>query len=141
MTNQNWGNALADQPMNGILGQYRRKKVELDAAAQKVDWVHKVYGVFAKGKGATQEDQDRWKEQHLCNSVLDTLLRQKGGYKAMIEISEKSKALTDVLDQIEINYSGKHMTLKRITDPDRALAAEKLLKARAAHRKKLAQTP
>ena len=32
MTNQNWGNALADQPMNGILGQYRRKKVELDAA-------------------------------------------------------------------------------------------------------------
>lgn len=141
MTNQNTGNALVDAPIEAILTRYLNKKIELDAAAQKVDWIQKTYGVFAAGKGSTPEEQDRWKYQYLCNWVLDTLLRQRGSYKAIVEISEKSRALTGVLDQIERDYSGKRMTLKRITDPGRAIVAEKLLKARAAHRNKLAQTP
>jgi hypothetical protein len=140
MTNQNTGNALVDAPIKEIVTRYFNKKIALDAAALKVDWIHKTYGVFVAGKGSTPEAQDRWKNQYLCNWVLDTLLRKKGSYKAIVEISEKSRALTGVLDQIENDYSGKRMTLKRITDPGRASVAEKLLKARVLHRKKLAQT-
>jgi hypothetical protein len=139
MANANWGNTLMDQPIKRILDRRRRKKVDLETAAKKMDWVCEISGFIATSKGETPEEQILWKGQYISKSLLDALISQKGGFKAMIEISEKSLPLSQAIDQIEHEYSGKRMTIKHITDPNRARVAEKLLKARVARRKKLAQ--
>jgi hypothetical protein len=137
MVNANWGNTLMDRPIKGILARCSRKKVDLESAAKRMDWVCEIAGFIATNKGETLEEQILWKGQYISKSLLDALISQKGGYKTMIEISEKSLPLSATIDQIEQEYGGKQMTMKCITDPDRAIAAEKLLKARTSRRKKL----
>lgn len=139
MANANWDNTFMDQPIKGILAGRRRKKVDLETAAKKMDWVCEIAGFIATSKCETPEEQILWKGQYISKSLLDALISQKGGFKTMIEISEKSLPLSDAIDQIEHEYIGKRMTMKHITDPNRAHAAEKLHKARIARRKKLAQ--
>jgi hypothetical protein len=79
------------------------------------------------------------KEAYLSKSILDALVCCKGGYKSLIEISESSPTLSAMLDRIEKEFGGSRITLKRVTAPEHAEAADKLIKARAAYKKKLGQ--
>ncbi|CAM8663906.1 hypothetical protein MCEREM30_03415 [Paracoccaceae bacterium] len=139
MASINWEKVLVDSPIKRILTKRIRKAVDLEEAAKGMDCFDEFASAISKSKGETPEEQTHWKGQYISKSLLDVLISQKGGFKTMIEISEKSPPLSQTIDQIEHEYTGKRMTMKRITDPDRALAAEKLLKARVARRNKLAQ--
>lgn len=140
MINDNWDGVFKDQPIKIILARRLRNMVNLEDAAKKIEWFCEIAGLIAEGKSENLVDQVHWKAKYISQSVLDALVSQKGGYKAMVEISEKSPALSGAIDKIENDYGGSRITMKRITDHNRALAAEKLLKARATRRKKITQT-
>ncbi len=140
MYNASWERLMVHDPIKLILKRRIRKTVDLKEAARVMDCVDAFANAISICECETLEEQIIWKGQCVTKSVLDALIDRTGGYKTMIEISEKSLPLRAAIDQIEQEYSGKRMTIKRITDPNRALAAEKLLKARVARRKQLAQT-
>ncbi len=137
----NWELILIDEPVKRIFSKLKSNKVDLDSAVEGFNCIDEAAGAIAKQKTADVTEQADWKEKYLSTSVLDALVSQKGGYGRIIQVSEKSPLLGTTLDQIEREYGGSRITLKRITAPEYAEAAEKLLKARVRHRKKLVQTP
>lgn len=135
----NWADMLSDQPIERILSRLKRRRVALETAADGMTLVDEIVGNIAKQKTADIDAQVAWKVQYFSKLVLNALHTQKGGYKKIIDLSEKCTGLAAALDQIERDYGGNRITMKHITDPDRARAAEKLLQARVVRRKKLAQ--
>ena len=135
----NWEHTLGDQPIERILSRLKRRRVDLESAANSMKLVDEIVGNIAEQKTADIDAQVAWKTQYFSELVLNALYAQKGGYKKIIDLSEKCAGLAAALDQIERDYGGSRIAMKRITDPNHAEAAEKLLKARVARRKKLAQ--
>ena len=134
----NWESMLSDQPIERIISRLKRRRMDFETAADGMNLVDEIAGNIAKQKIADIDAQLAWKVQYFSKLVLIALHAQKGGYKKIIDLSEKCTGLAAALDQIERDYGGSRITLKRITDPNHAEAAGKLLKARIARRKKLA---
>jgi hypothetical protein len=135
----NWEDTLSDQPIERIMSRLKRRRVDFETAADGMKLVDEIAGNIAKQKIADIDAQLAWKVQYFSKLVLNALYAQKGGYKKIIDLSENCTGLAAALDQIERDYGGSRITMKRITDPNHAEAAEKLLKARVARRKQLAQ--
>lgn len=140
MTNTPWEKILVDQPIHLILRKYKRKTVDLDTAAQGMECVWEIADALARNKISTAHEQDTWKQEYVCNSLFSALGDEKGGYKQVIEISEKSPALAGLVDLIETQYGGSRITLQRIVNPRHADIAEKLVKARSKHREQQTKT-
>lgn|GEM_PF-5350925 len=136
-----WNTITKDGPMTVILFRFRRGTLNLEQAAEAMLHVERKTAEFVAEKFSPNDDLEQKKIKCLMDATLKALNSYNVGYRNLVKLGEISPVFNKVLDQIEAEYGGTRITIKRITDPEYADTAQKLLKARDLRRKKLAQTP
>ena len=116
-------------------------KRESDAEQASLE-ISVAFTLSAQLNDGTIHDPSKYEQEqirHFDDAMLDCVAHNPNRVRALIDIAEHSLETQSFLDRLEVAYFGKRLTIKRITNPDRALSAVKLRTARAARRNKLAQ--
>jgi hypothetical protein len=121
------------------LKYYIKRESDVEQASLQIGVAFAIAAAQEDGTICHSSNQSVEQTHNFDHAMLDCAANCPKKVRALITIAEHSLETQSFLDRLEIAYSGKRLTMKRITHPDHANSAVKLLKARVARRKKLAQ--